>query len=284
MTKTYTAIDVHVHPGTKEFLSNAMGHYADAAEKYFRKTVPIKTETEMAEEFREEGVFGVLLAWDTRSATGLPPVTNDYVASVVEEFPNDFMGFASVDPWRGKTALSELRRAVECLGLRGLKVQQIAMAFRPNDRQFYPMWELCCELEIPVLMHCGTTGLGAGLPGGGGLLLDYGRPIYIDEVAADFPDLSIICAHPAWPWQSEMIAIALHKANVVIDLSGWSPKYFPEELKKEIGTRLQDKALFGTDYPYISPKRWLSDFTDLGFSEEIQQKILLDNAKRILGI
>jgi hypothetical protein len=103
-------------------------------------------------------------------------------------------------------------------------------------------------------------------------------------VAADFPDLSIICAHPAWPWQSEMIAIALHKANVVIDLSGWSPKYFPEELKKEIGTRLQDKALFGTDYPYISPKRWLSDFTDLGFSEEIKQKILLDNAKRILGI
>ncbi len=215
-----SALDVHVHPGTREFLVDAMGHFATAAEEYFHKHVPVKTEAEMAEEFREADVFGVLLGWDARSASGLPAVTNEYVASVVRDFPDDFMDFASVDPWRGKTGLRELRRAVEELGLRGLKVQQIAMEFCPSDRRFYPLWDLCCELGIPVLMHCGTTGLGAGLPGGGGLKLDYGRPIYLDNVAADFPDLTIIGAHPAWPWQSEMIAIAVHKANVYVDLSG----------------------------------------------------------------
>ncbi len=279
-----SAIDVHVHPGTKEFLVGSMGHFATAAAEYFHKEVPPKTEEEMALEFRDADVFGVLLAWDARSATGLPPVSNDYVASVVADYPEDFMGFASVDPWRGKKALVELRRAVEEAGLRGLKIQQIAMEIKPNDRRFYPLWDLCCELGIPVLMHCGTTGLGAGLPGGGGMKLHYGRPIYIDEVAADFPDLTIICAHPAWPWQSEMIAMAVHKDNIFVDLSGWSPKYFPDELKREIGTRLQDKALFGTDYPYLSPRRWLDDFETLGLSAEVKQKILRDNALRALNL
>jgi hypothetical protein len=236
----------------------------------------------MAREYREAGVLGVLLAWDARSASGLPAVTNDYVASVVNDYPDDFIGFASVDPWRGKAALRELRRAVDELGLRGLKVQQIAMEFYPSDHRFYPIWDLCCELNIPVIMHCGTTGLGAGLPGGGGLKLDYARPIYVDAVAADFPDLTIVCAHPAWPWQSEMIAIALHKPNVFVDLSGWSPKYFPDELKAEIGSRLQDKAMFGTDYPYLSPARWLRDFETLGLEDQIKNKILRENALQIL--
>jgi hypothetical protein len=275
---------MHVHPGTREFVVDAMGHFAQAAADYFHKSIPPKTEEEMASEYREADVLGVLLAWDTRTASGLPPVTNDYVASVVQDYPEDFIGFASVDPWRDEESLRELRRAVEELGLRGLKVQQIAMAFYPNDQRFYPLWDLCCQLDIPVIMHCGTTGLGAGLPGGGGLKLDYARPIYVDAVAADFPELTIVCAHPAWPWQSEMIAIALHKENVFVDLSGWSPKYFPEELKAEIGFRLQDKAVFGTDYPYLSPRRWLDDFDGLGLDEDVKTKILRNNAMRILGL
>ena len=278
------AIDVHVHPGTREFLHGAMGPYAEAAAKYFHREVPVKTEEQMALEFRDADVFGVLLAWDARSTTKLPAVTNEYVASVVARFPDDFMGFASVDPWGGKRSLVELRRAVKQLGLRGAKFQQIAMAFRPSDRRFYPFWQLCTDLQVPVLFHCGTTGLGAGLRGGGGLKLDYGRPIYVDEVAAEFPDLTIICAHPAWPWQSEMIAVALHKSNVFIDLSGWSPKYFPDELRREIGTRLQDKVLFGTDYPYLTPRRWLDDFELLHYGPEVVEKVLRGNAVRVLGL
>jgi predicted TIM-barrel fold metal-dependent hydrolase len=278
------AIDVHVHPGTPEFLQGSMGHFAEAAVKYFHKEVRAKSEEEMAREFRDADVFGVLLAWNATSGTNLPPVTNEYVASVVDRFPDDFIGFASVDPWGGRRSVAELRHAIEELGLKGAKFQQIAMAFRPSDRRFRPLWELCSELKVPVLFHCGMTGLGAGLPGGGGLKLDYGRPIYIDSVAAEFPKLTIIGAHPAWPWQSEMIAIALHKANVYIDLSGWSPKYFPDELKREIGTRLQDKVLFGTDYPYLAPGRWLDDFERLGYAPAVVEKVLRANAARVLGL
>ncbi len=284
MPLTRSAIDVHVHPGTHEFVGGAMGHFAEAAAKYFHKDIPPKSAEEMAREYRDADVLGVLLAWDASSATGLPPVTNDYVSSVVRQFPDDFIGFASVDPWAGKPAVVELGRAILQLGLRGAKFQQIAMAFRPSERRFYPLWQTCSDLRIPVMFHCGTTGLGAGLPGGGGLKLDYGRPIYVDSVAADFPDLTIICAHPAWPWQSEMIAIALHKTNVFVDLSGWSPKYFPEELRHEIGGRLQDKVMFGTDYPYVTPRRWLDDFARLEYPAAITRKVLRDNAVRALGL
>lgn len=154
-----------------------------------------------------------------------------------------------------------------------------------NDRRFYPLWESCSALKIPLLVHTGTTGVGAGVPGGNGLKLKYARPIpYIDDVAADFPDLTIIGAHPSWPWQEEMLALAVHKTNVYIDLSGWSPKYFPPALVRYANTLLQDRVLFGSDYPFLTPERWIADFEKAGFKDEVRQKILLDNAKRLLGL
>lgn len=279
------AIDVHVHPSTAEYHRH-MGDYLAETEKYFRIKVTMRTDEEMANEFRQEDVKGVLLALDTESASGLPRVTNDYVAAVVKKYPDAFIGgFASVDPWKGKMAVAELERAVKELGLIGAKFQQAMQAFYPNDRRFYPLWEKCVELKIPVLFHCGTTGFGAGMPGGGGVKLKYVKPIpYIDDLAADFPELTIICAHPAWPWQEEMIAVAVHKANVYIDLSGWSPKYFPPTLVREINSRLQDKALFGTDYPFITPARWLKDFEQLELKPGVKEKILLTNAQKVLGL
>lgn len=169
------------------------------------------------------------------------------------------------------------------MGLIGVKFQQALQAFYPNDRRFYPLYEKCVELKVPVLFHVGTTGAGAGMPGGGGFRLSFTRPIpYIDDVAADFPGLTIICAHPAWPWQEEMIAVLLHKPNVFNDLSGWSPKYFSESLKKEIGGRLQDKMLYGSDYPEIAPQRWLKDFEALNYKPEVMEKVLYRNAARVL--
>jgi uncharacterized protein len=279
----YRPIDIHVHPSTAEYLQRALGPFFEATKRFFRTDIPVRTLEEMAQEFAEAGVFGVLLAWDAETATGLPPVTNDFIAEVIRRYPETFAGFASVDPHKGKKAVDELARAVEELGLIGLKLHPVAQDFRPDDPKFFPLFEKAADLGIPALLHTGNTGLGAGMPGGMGMKLERARPIYIDTLAAEFPDLTIIGAHPSWPWQDEMIMIALHKKNVYIDLSGWSPKYFPESLVREIGGRLQDKVLFGTDYPFITHEKWLAAFEAFGFDESVVRKVLRDNALSILG-
>jgi len=276
---------MHVHPGTREYLVEGGGKYMADAMRYFHKHgEPVSIE-EMANVYQKADMMAVLLAWDAETHTGLPAVTNDFVAGVVKRYPETFIGFASIDPWKGKMAIQELERAVKSLGLKGLKCHPIAQAFYPNDRRFYPLWETCAGLKIPLLLHTGTTGVGAGVPGGNGLKLDYGRPIpYIDDVAADFPNLTIIGAHPSWPWQEEMLAIAVHKTNVYIDLSGWSPKYFPPSLVKYANTLLQDRVLFGSDYPFLTPERWVADFEKAGFKPEVHEKIMLLNAKKLLKL
>ena len=278
------AIDVHVHPSTHEYLVDAMGPFREATERYFRTEIPVRSVDEMAGEFRADEVMAVLLAWDAESASGLPPVTNDFVASCVERHPDVFLGFAGVDPWKGKAAVAELRRALTDLGLRGLKLHPSAQGIAPNDRRCYPLYEVAAELGVPVLFHTGTTGLGAGLPGGGGIKLGLSRPIHLDDVAADFPELAVVGAHPSWPWQDEMLAVAQHKTNVWIDLSGWSPRLWSPELTRAVLGPLQDRALFGTDYPFIRFGKWLAAFRGHEPPPEVEQKVLLDNARRLLRL
>jgi hypothetical protein len=279
------AIDMHVHLPTASFLEGAIKPYRLAAEKFFRTTVSTRGMAEVARVYEELDIIGVLLAWDAETATGLPPLTNDEVADVVKAYPGRFIGFACVDPWKGRRAIEEMERAISELGLSGAKFHPGIQAFYPNDTRFYPLYEKIASLGVPALFHTGTNGLGAGVPGGMGIKMDYTRPIYLDAVAADFPELTTIGAHPAWPWHEEMLAIIGHKANVFMDLSGWSPKYIPKQIMDEARGRLQDRMLFGSDYPFIMPQRWLSDFDALdGFSPEVRRKILYDNSARVLNL
>jgi predicted TIM-barrel fold metal-dependent hydrolase len=251
---------------------------------YFKTEHMAQSPQEMYEKYKALDLMAVIFAIDAETRSGNRYVGNDYVANVVKTYPDQFIGFASVDPWKGEEALHELERSVKDLGLRGLKLHPITQAFFPNDRRFYPLWQKCVELEIPALFHTGQTGVGAGTPGGAGLKIKYSQPIHIDDVAADFPDLTIVMAHPSVPWQEEQLSIALHKANVYIDLSGWSPKYFRPILVQYAGTLLQDKVLFGSDYPAIQPDRWLKDFEVLDIKEHVRQKILLENARKLLRL
>ncbi len=279
------AIDMHVHLPTASFLDGAIKPFREPAEAFFRSRVPLREMDEVARVYDELDIVGVLLAWDAETATGLPPLTNDEVSAVVAKYPGRFVGFASVDPWKGKRAVAEMGRAIKELGLIGAKFHPGIQAFYPNDTRFYPLYEEIAELGVPALFHTGTNGLGAGMPGGMGVKLDFTRPIYLDHVAADFPGLTVIGAHPAWPWHEEMLAIIGHKSNVFMDLSGWSPKYIPKVIMDEARSRLQDRILFGSDYPFIAPSRWLADFDTLeGFSLEVRQKILHDNAARLLKL
>ena len=278
------AIDVHVHPSTPEYVVAALGEFGPACEAYFRTTLPRHDVDEMAAVFRAADVLGVLFAWDAETASGLPPVTNDFVAGCARAHPDAFVGFASVDPGKGRAAVVELERSVRELGLRGLKLHPSAQGFRPDDRAVYPVYETAAALGIPVTVHTGTTGLGAGMPGGGGIKLEPSRPIHLDAVAADFPRLQIVMAHPAWPWQDEQLAVALHKPNTWIDLSGWSPRRFAPDLVRNIRGALQDRVLFGTDYPFLTHDQWFRAWETLDVPDDVTEKVLLRNAQRLLAL
>jgi predicted TIM-barrel fold metal-dependent hydrolase len=278
------AIDVHVHPSTKEYMVDTMGEYGHQHEEYFKVEIPVRTDQQFVAEYRDLDLKAVVFAFDTETRTGRPATSNDYVARLCRDNPDTFTGFCSVDPWKRELAVDEVERSVTELGLIGLKLHPGFQGFYPNQRDFYPLWEKCQELGIAVLFHSGFMAAGAGRPGGMGFYLDHVRPIYLDFVAADFPELTIIMAHPSWPWQDEAIAIALHKQNVFMDLSGWLPRYFPEQLKYEINRRLQDKVMFGSDYPFVAPDRWITGIDDIELRPGIREKILYGNALRILPV
>jgi len=278
------AIDVHVHLCDETTLK-ARGARAQQMARYFgRERKPVSID-EMAEEYRKRKMMAAIMNTTDETITGILPVPNDHIADAVRKYPDVFLGFGIVDPWQGKLALKEVRRCKEELGLHGVgEFNPARQHFYPNDQRFYPLWEEIQRLGQPVLFHSGMAAAGAGTPGGMGTKLKYTQPIYLDEVAADFPELKIISAHPSWPWQAESLAVARHKANVYIDLSGWAPKYFSPELVQYANTLLQDKCMFGSDWPALSVERWMEEFEQLPFKPEVRQKILLDNAVKFFGL
>src|SRR5205823_1508113 len=176
------------------------------------------------------------------------------------------------------------RRLIERYGVRGFKFHPNTQAFFPDDRIAYPLYEVIAEHGLIALFHSGQTGVGARTPGGGGVRLKYSNPMYVDDVAVDFPEMKIILAHPSFPWQDEALAVATHKPQVYIDLSGWSPKYFPPQLVRYANTLLKDKVLFSSDYPVISPERWMEEFEKLPIRAEVKQKIFKENAAKLLKL
>jgi uncharacterized protein len=282
---TLVAIDVHTHaernagepqdPVTTELL--------DAAARYFGGAPEQPTAQEVADYYRERRMAAIVFIVDDEAGMGRRRLGNDEVLAAAEANPDVLIPFGSIDPHKGKLGVREARELID-RGVRGFKFHPNIQAFSPDDRAFYPLYETIAEAGLIALFHSGTTGIGAGMPGGGGVKLKYSNPMLVDDVAADLPELDIILAHPSFPWQEEALAVATHKPNVYIDLSGWSPKYFPEILVQYINTRLKDKMLFGSDYPLITPDRWLADFEKLPIRDEVRPLVLKENAARLLGL
>src|SRR3954454_13040336 len=281
------AIDVHTHthasirptepdPVTQEFLA--------AAARYFGGEPPRPTVQDVADYYRERNMAAVVFTVDSDAGTGQRHVSNEEVFELAAANADVLIPFASIDPHKGKRGVELARRYIAEHGVRGFKFHPNTQAFWPDDRAFYPLYEAIAEAGAIALFHSGTTGIGAGLPGGGGVHLKYSNPMAVDDVAADFPELDIILAPPSFPWQDEALAIAVHKPNVYIDLSGWRPKYFPEILIRYTNTQLKHKMLFGADYPLIPPDRWLADFEQLPIRDEVRPLVLKDNAARLLGL
>ena len=279
------AIDVHVHAEV-----SASGHPAlpaalgEGAAAYFGADHRMPTVPEIASYYRERRIAAVVFTVDAQEATGHPPISNEEIALSCADHADVLIPFASIDPAKGKPGAREARRLVEQFGVRGLKFHPSLQGFYPNDHLAFPLYEVAQELGVPTIFHTGQTGIGARLRGGGGVRLKFSNPMCIDDVAVDFPDLRIIMAHPAFPWQDEALAVATHKPNVYIDLSGWSPRYFPPKLVSYANTLLKEKVLFGSDYPLITPDRWLNDFEALDIKPDVRPRILKQNAIVLLGL
>jgi predicted TIM-barrel fold metal-dependent hydrolase len=276
------AIDLHVHLPTEEWLQSAIGPHLEATEAYFRNAPERRTLDQVAEEYRERDVLGVVLDWDDESVTGRGWLGNEFMAELGTKYPGVLMGFGSVDP-HSSEASDQMKRAAD-LGLKGLKFHPTMQAFNPAEERFYPLWKQAEELGLVLLFHTGTCGIGAGTPGAGGTKIRYSHPGFLDTVGADFPGVTWIAAHFGWPWFQECLAISLHKSNVWIELSGWAPKYLPPEVVREAGKRLNERTLFGSDYPFIELDRWFTEFDGLGYSDEAKEAILWKNASRLLQL
>jgi len=276
-------IDVHVHPPLPEVMSGVFGPFTDSLDAAFGREIGTMTAGEIADLYRGLDGKAVLLAWDAETATGRRPFTNEQVAALVAEHPDVFLGFGSVDPHKGAAAVGGVHQTAR-LGLAGLKFHPPAQRFSPADRLAYPVWEAAESHGLPVMLHTGYTAMGQGMAGGGGIELRYADPMLADKVAVDFPDLQIILAHTGWPWHEAAVAVARHKRNVHIELSGWPPSRLPEVVVEAVRGPLTDRTLFGTDFPFLTPERWIAGFERLGLSEETNRAVLFGNAERLLGM
>jgi uncharacterized protein len=280
------AIDVHVHAEVSchDPEDPVMGKFFDAASAYFKADRKRPTIPETIAHFREQNIAFVMFTVDMEAGTGAKRINNEEIAEMAWQNADIMIPFASIDPHKGKMGAIEARRLIQEFGIKGFKFHPPIQDYHPADRMAWPLYEVIAEHKMPAVFHTGHSGMGTGMRGGGGIRLKYGQPMLVDDVAVDFPDMKIILAHPSWPWADESLSMALHKENVFIDLSGWSPKYFPKQVIQYANTQLKHKMLFGSDFPLMKPEKWMEAAKEAGFRDEVMPAILKDNAAKLLGL
>ncbi len=280
------AIDVHVHAEVSchDPEDPVMGRFFDAASAYFKSPRERPKIPEIIEIYREQRIAFCLFTVDCESALGAKRVSNYEIAEIAAQNTDIVIPFASIDPRKGRLGALEARDLIENHGVRGFKFHSIMQDIDPGDRIAYPIYEVIAGHKLPAIFHTGHSGMGTGMRGGGGVRLKWGQPMLVDDVAVDFPDMKVILAHPSWPWVDESLSMALHKENVFIDLSGWSPKYFQPQIIQYANGQLKHKMMFGSDFPLIHPAKWIAAAKVAGFREEVLPGIMKDNAVRVLGL
>jgi predicted TIM-barrel fold metal-dependent hydrolase len=278
--------DCHAHWSTERGYIFQTKEARESQRRIWGTEQVFETEDQMAATLRRNNVRAMMdLAFPVFSPMPLEEIQalHDYTFDVQRRHPDVIFGhWLSFDPRIGMAGLKEYERCVAAkAGFMGFGIiGQAPHGHPPSDPIWEPFYKLSIDAKIPVLIHTGLTGIGQGFPGGNGIVLDHGHPRHIDAVAAKFPDLKILAARPAYPWQDEMIAILLHKANVHYELHGWSPKTFSPALKREIGGRLQDRIMFGCDYPVLKYEMMIDRWRGLGYTQEVLDKVFHGNAER----
>jgi len=261
-----------------------MRPYMDALRDYWGQSWPVKTEEEMVGDFKRNKVEPVIVALDVEHEINTVPTDNEYVAMLRNKYDCIAQAWGTVDPYRGRTAIEQAEYAIKTLKLLGFHFHPIAGGYAVSERAFYPLWDAIQGMGVPVCIDIGMTGVGGQMPGGNGLKLRHAHPLAVDEIAADFPKLKIVMAHPGYPWVDEATAVCLHKGNVFWEMSGWGVKYIPESIKRDIRGRLKDKIMFGSDYPSLTYERLIKEWMEVGYPDEILEKFFHKNAETVLGL
>ena len=297
-------IDAHCHIWEERLLSDELRDIIIAISKQYRfdpELILNSPSDRLVQEMDEAKIDKtILLSLDYdfhfRGKIGYKDY-NDYVANIMKEYPERFIGFVGIDPRRGKEAINELERGIDELGFKGVKLWPLT-GFYPDGLQFYPFYERVEELGVPILCH---TGIGPT-----GTYLKYCRPMYVDTIAVDFPKIKIIMAHIGFPWTSEAIAVAAKNPNVYFDISMWEPflkmapfAFFQTLIEAKMTCGI-NKILFGTDWPLFAPILSLKEYVDgikkmklppplklMGlpeFTDDEKNKILGENAVKVLDL
>lgn len=279
-------IDLHSHWGTKRGYVLRTPEELAQQKKTWNSETQYVTEDQMADYFRASHAQVILdLGFTKFAPLDEARALHDYSFEIQKAHSDVIIGnWFHIDPAiHGPEGLKELRRCIDMKsGFIGLAVNGSG-SVPASDPLYAPYYKLCIEANIPVLIFVGTTGLGAGLPGGNGILLDSCHPRHLDYVAAKNPQLRIVAARPGWPWQTETIAVLMHKRNIWYELHGWSPKYFTPDLKHDIARRLQDRIMFGGDYPLYTFERLTHEWQEQDYSETILEKVFYKNAEAFLS-
>lgn len=295
-------MDVHTHPYTKTGW-RSLGKFRVHLEKYLYKkedvspeaiSAGLPTEDEWVQPFRELGVAVMPCGWDaeTAMAPGDPLYksnTNDEIAAMRDKYPDVVItGWGSVDPWKGKEALAEAERCIKELKLVGLKFQQVGQAFHVNDKQFYPLWDLCQELGCPIQLHTGFTGLGSGAPGGLGTKIKYTMQLIpdIDDISADFPNLKIVMLHVSDGRDEDAVLLNRHKGNIIRELSGIWPEYISTASPHtwfELNRRQKNEYMFGSEFNLFPLDGILFQHMQLPYREGVLEGTLWRNTVNFLG-
>ena len=275
-------VDAHVHPPVDEFLNGPIAPYIAGLREFLDDPIETQTAEQLADFYRSRDAKAVLLGWNSRPASGYRSLGNKEILALVESAPDVFYGFGVVEPNGGAGAVAGVHQAAR-MGLSGLSFHPAAERVTPSERDSRQVWETAAEHGLVCLIHTGFTRLGAALPGGGGVGLEQARPIHVDSVAAAYPELKVILAHTGPLWLDEALAVAVHKSNVHICLSGISPKAMSPELLDLIRGPLHDRVHFGSDYPFGTPDAWLAEWDSLGLPDDVSKAVLVDNASALLA-
>lgn len=274
-------VDAHVHPPVRQFFEGPIAPFLPAMEEFTGIGLTPMTAEELADFYRKRAARAVLLGWNSRLGSGYRSFGNREIKAIVDVAPDVFYGFGAVDPSGGASSVAGAHEAAR-IGLSGLSFHPAAERTAPLPRENRHLWETALEHGLIVLVHTGFSRLGAGQPGGGGVGLEHARPINVDRLAAAFPGLKIILAHTGSLWLDEAMAIAIHKGNVHLCLSGVSPKAINPDLLELIRGPLSERVHFGSDYPFGNPDEWLTEWESLGLPESLNRAVLVDNIIRLL--
>ena len=278
-------IDIHSHWGTRRGYPLQTEEELAQQRATWNTTPNYMTEAEMVDYFRSANAQVILdLGFSKFRPLEEMQSLHDYAFETERSYPERILGhWIHVDPRMKHAGVRELRRCIDQrIGFVGFAVSA-SLSPPASDEAYAPFYELCIEAKVPVLIFVGTTGLGAGLRGGGGVVLDHCHPRHLDMVAAQYPELIIVAARPGWPWQTETLAVLMHKRNIWYDLHGWSPKYHAADLKHDIPRRLRERVLFGGDYPLFTYERLVKEWCAEGYPDDVLERLFHRNAERFLA-